>query len=129
MSEPKSMADVMKAFELGATQAPGPRKHWCGRCARNGFNVEAERFVTDGRVHYAGLCRQCSDIEWTARWDAAWSEAEDGNQKRVMVDLLARLRKHMGKGRKYLGHRSISECEQKLKLIAVPKATNPRAAE
>lgn len=102
------------ALILRAKQAvdgpPAPRSHSCCRCeaiadaARKRGEMappvqQAESWVYQGRRYWGATCRACTDVEWSALWQAQYEIAKEKNNTREMRRLvqIATARQNLGR--------------------------------
>lgn len=101
------------AAELQRKGKVAPRNRDCAHCSRTAeleeragrprpMVMQAEAFKNDaGRTYYTGLCRTCTDIEWSANQAARFERAK-GNAaetERLTLEVMAREKR----GRKWHG--------------------------
>lgn len=115
----KQIADLVGVLERGASLEQ-PSRCPCGclgthpRCCRcSDLAARAEKrgdpapepelvetwVGENGHRYYAGLCRECADVEWSIRWDRAYEQGSQDKKSALLKVVAAR----EAAGRNYLG--------------------------
>jgi hypothetical protein len=87
-----ALAKLLGIIEAGPVR--GPPLHVeapdCRRCRRDDPNLlevpKAESRVFNGRVYYLATCRDCTDLEFSERWQKRFLKATTDEQKRALED-------------------------------------------
>ncbi len=109
------LALAVARLEPGA-KGPFPRPCTCARCesvadkARRAGDArippvfEVESWIAPSGIRvFAGLCKTCSDIEWSERWNLLYSAAEKTNSRGEMTRLTTQVQEREMGGRKFHG--------------------------
>jgi hypothetical protein len=64
---------------------------------------QAESWKRDGRTYTAGLCWDCNDFEWSARWQVSYDAADKRGDTGAMTALVERVQYLAKAGRRFRG--------------------------